>query len=81
MGAFNEFIGSYMYIKSLSYAQKANINLGITPSITTLYTVLVTGFSFALFKERVTLTQLAGIIVIIAAVIVISLFGPEGETD
>ena len=80
-GSLTEFCGSIMYIKSLSEARAANINLGISPSITTLFTVFVTGISFALFRERVGKIQLIGIVVIILAVIVISLTGPDGKSE
>jgi len=81
LGGVTEFFGSITYIISLSESRSANINLGIPPSITTLFTVFVTALSFACFREHVSRVQIIGIIVVIGAVITISLTGPEDHVE
>ena len=66
---------------SLNAAQQANINQGIVASITILNLVIVTSLSYWLFNEKISVIQVVGIFVVIAAVITLSCTAPETPID
>ena len=78
-GGISEFTISVCVIMTLNAAQKANINQGIGLNIMICNSVLVTLLSYCLLGERVSKTQMAGIVVIVIGVALVSLFPPESE--
>ena len=77
IGGISELIGSIAVLESLKAAQEGNINQGMVASINMLNLVIVTVLSYFFFNERVSLIQLIGILIVIAAIITLSCTGPE----
>ena len=80
LGGCCEFMISLFIILAFNAALKANINQGIGTSLITLNAVIVSIFSYVFFREKITVMNGLGIVVIIIALVVIGLTGPKGET-
>ena len=79
VGGTSEFIVSICVIMGFNAAMKANINQGISSSIMIFNAVLVTIGSKYFFTERVSCVQLIGILVVIAAVALVSIKKEDTE--
>ena len=79
-GGISEYIGSISVIMSFSAALTANINQGIGANIMIFNAVIVTILSYCILNEVVSRCQITGIIIIVLAVALVSLFGPKQET-
>ena len=82
-GGACEFVTSLSIQMSYNAAQKANINQGLGTSVMISNCLFVTLMSYCCIGEKVTCLQMIGILMIIAAVVIISLFRavPEQFTD
>ena len=80
LGGCCEFLISLFVILCFSASLKANINQGIGTSILTLNAVIVSIMSYWIFKEKITLMNGIGIVIIIVALVLIGIFGPEKDT-
>lgn len=81
MGGIAEFIASISVIMTFNAAQKANINQGIGTNIMICNAVIVSILSFCFLGEVVSKAQVFGILVIIAAVALVSAFPPKSTQD
>jgi len=76
----SEFLISLFVILMFGAALDANINQGIGTSLITLNAVIVSGMSYCIFREKITVLNGIGIVVILVALAIISLFGPKTST-
>lgn len=81
VGGVGEFVCSIAVIMSFSAALSANINQGIGANIMIFNAVIVTVLSYCLLGEIVSRCQVFGIFIVVAAVALVSLFGPEQESS
>ena len=77
LGGISEFMISLFVVLAFSAALEANINQGIGTSLITLNAVIVATGSYCFFKEAITWMKAFGIVVILAALIFIGVFGPK----
>ena len=78
-GGVCEFMISLFVILTFNAALKANINQGIGTCMLTLNAIIVSILSYFIFREKITIMNLIGIIVILVALALIALFGPDKE--
>jgi len=79
LGGMCEFLISLSIIMAFNAALKANINQGIGTSLITLNAVIVSILSYVFYGEKISLVNGLGIVVVIVALVIIALFGPENE--
>lgn len=80
-GGICEFLISLFIILAFSAALKANINQGIGTSLITLNAIFASILSYCLFREKITCMNGLGIVVILAALVLIALFGPTNDKE
>jgi drug/metabolite transporter (DMT)-like permease len=80
-GGICEFMISLFVILTFNAALKANINQGIGTCLLTLNAIIVSILSYFIFGERITIMNLIGIIVILVALALIALFGPDKDAQ
>jgi len=82
VGGVAEFLLSLCVILSFSAALDGNLNQGITGSLMTLSSVIVSGVSYCVFKEKINLPQGFGILIILVAVVLLSVFAlPNTDSE
>ena len=72
-GGMFEFIGSVMVLLSFQKALEVGMNQGISNSMITVSGVIIVVMSYILYRERISISQAVGILMILLAIVLISL--------
>ena len=79
VGGAAENLSSIAVLMTFNAAANGNINQGIGTALMSATTVNVTISSFICFREKISMPQLTGIVLIIGAVAILSIFAPEDD--
>ncbi|CDW75842.1 UNKNOWN [Stylonychia lemnae] len=74
LGGSFEYLGSQMIVLSFKYASLANVNQGICSALVSTNTIYILIASYFIFKERIQTVQLVGVILMVIAVLMVSIF-------
>eukprot|EP00347_Sterkiella_histriomuscorum_P006687 403351819 len=81
LGGSCEFFGSQSLIVSFKHAKLSGMNQGICGALTSSNTLYVLIFSVIIFKERITVIQIFGLILMVLGVVIVSLFKSKYQLD